>query len=445
MKIKLFILFTFIFIKLSAQENVIDQIVAIVGNNIILKSDIENQYTQLKAQGYSAYNVDLKCEIFEELLYQKLLLNQAQIDSVEITENQVEAELERRLRYFINQIGSEEKLEEFYNKSILEIKEEFKDVIHEQLLTQMMQSKITDDIKITPSDVRNFFKNIPKDSLPVINSEIELEQIVKYPNISETEKLAVTEKLQKLQERITQGENFATLAVMYSEDPGSAKNSGELGFVGRADLVPEFAAVAFKLKENDVSRIVKTEFGYHIIQLIEKKGELSNFRHILLTPKISPYEIVQTKNFLDSVATLIRTNKISFEKAALKFSEDENTKNNGGLMVNPLSGNTKFEPNQIEPLTSYAIKNLKIGEISEPFETKDEKQKQVYKIVHLKTKTKPHKANLNDDYQKIQDTALAEKKQNIISDWINKKQLSTYINIDESYKNCDFNYKGWMK
>lgn len=430
-------------VQLIAQDTVVvDEIVAIVGNKPILKSDIENQKLQLEAQGYFASG-DIRCEILEELLFQKLLLNQAMLDSIEVSAKEVNAEIDRRLRYFVNQIGSEEKLEEFYNKSIPEIKEEFRILIRDQLLTQRMQGELTADISVTPSEVKKFFNKLPVDSLPLVNTEIELNQIVLSPDIKNTEILAVKERLEEFRKRISSGESFTTLAALYSEDPGSSAKGGELGFVGRGDLVPEFAAVAFNLKGKEVSRIVKTEFGYHIIQLIEKKGELINVRHILLKPKVSAEAMSNALTKLDSIKTLIEKDSISFKNACWKFSDDQDTRANGGLMINPMTGSSKFEIADLDPAVYRAVKDLNINEISEPFKTKDKNNYDVYKIVQLKSKTSPHKANLEDDYQLIQDIALAEKQQKFMDKWVVQKKESTYIRIKDEYKNCDFQLTDW--
>jgi peptidyl-prolyl cis-trans isomerase SurA len=439
------ILFFLIFIGSQAQEKkIIDQIIATIGKQAILQSEIESQAMQMRAQGYYTSG-DLECEVFEEILFSKLLVNQAILDSIEVNDSEVNSEMERRLNYFINQIGSEEKLEEYYKKSIADIKEEFRVVIKEQLLSQRMQQKITADLKVTPQEVKAFFRSIPEDSLPTINIEFELEQISVSPKIEEVEVLRIKDKLREFKERITQGESFATLAVFYSEDPGSATRGGELGFVSRGDLVPEFSAVAFNLKEGEVSKIVKTEYGYHIIQLVEKKGERINCRHILLKPKISPDEKRKARQRLDSVRTQIVAKEITFKEGCWKFSEDEDTRLNGGIIINPQTGNSRWEAGQLEPKLANAIQDLKVGDISAPFETVDASGQAVYKIVLLKTKTEAHQANLNDDYQRIQDLALEKKKTEFVDDWVSKKVKSTYLRIDDDYKNCAFKNPVWNK
>lgn len=438
----LFVLTQILFPLQAQDKKIIDQIIAIVGKQVILQSDIETQALQLRSQGYYTSG-DLKCEVFEQMLFSKLLVNQAILDSVEVSDAEVNSEMERRLNYFINQIGSEEKLEEFYDKSIPEIKEEFKEIIKEQLLSQRMQQQATADLKVTPQEVRSYFKSLPEDSLPIINTEFELEQIIVNPKIEETEILRVKDELRNFKKRIENGESFAVLAGLYSEDPGSATRGGELGFVSRGDLVPEFSAVAFNLDEGELSKIVKTDYGYHLIQLIEKQGERINCRHILLKPKISPKEKVKAKQRLDSVRTQILNNELTFKEACWKYSEDEETRLNGGVMVNPMTGNSKWEASQLDPKVAYAIKNLKVNEISEPFEATDINDKIVYKIVLLKEKTEPHPANLKEDYQRIQDMALEKKKKEFMDDWVKDKVKSTYIRIDDDFKNCKFRNTVW--
>lgn len=421
-------------LQLAAQEKkTIDQIIAVVGNHIIMESDIETQRLQMQAQGYYSQG-DPKCEILEQMIFQKLLLHQAALDSIEVKDEDVDSELERKLNYFINQIGSEEKLEEYYHKSIPEIKSDFRDLIRDQMITQRMHGKITGEIKVTPTEVRTFFNDIPKDSIPLVPAEYEIQQIVKYPVIEESEILAVKEKLREMRERVVKGENFATLAILYSEDPGSAKNGGELGFVGRGDLVTEFAAVAFNLKPGEVSKIFKTDYGFHIVQMIERKGERINVRHILATPKVNPKKIAEARLSLDSIARRIKTDTLTFDLAAFHYSQDKDTRLNNGMLVNPYTGNSRFEASQIESGIAQAISTLKVGEISNPFESKDDLGHTVVKIVSLKTKTETHKANLKDDYQKIQEMALDFKKEDFLKKWVAKKRKGTYMKIDEAYK-----------
>lgn len=433
-----FLICIFIFQSLatySQDKKIIDQIIAVVGNNMIMESDIETQRIQMMAQGYYSQG-DIKCEILEQMVYQKLLIHQAAIDSIEVTDRDVDMELDRKISYFISQIGSEEKLEEYFKKSMVEIKTDFKEVIREQLLVQRMHAKLTGDLKVTPTEVRKYYKSLPPDSIPVVPAEYEIQQIVKYPVIEEAEILAVKEKLRQLRDRVVNGENFATLAILYSEDPGSSKNGGELGFVGRGDLVPEFAAVAFNLKPGEVSKIVKTDYGFHIIQLIERKGEKINVRHILITPKVNPKKVFEAKRSLDTIAALIRSDSLKFDVAAGLYSQDKETRLNGGLLLNPATGTTRFEASHIESSVAFAIKNLQSGQISEPFESKDEQGRTVVKIVSLKSKTETHTASLENDYQRIQDATLENKKAEFIKGWIDKKRKSTYIKLVPEYAAC---------
>lgn len=431
------------FLNAQNDAKVIDEIVAVIGRETVLLSDIENQALQMRSQGYYTSG-DLKCEVLEDMLYGKFLVNQARIDSVEVSDADVNSELERRLNIFINQIGSEEKLEEFYGKSMLEIKAEFREVIREQMIGQRMQQTITADVKVTPHEVKTFYKDLPKDSLPIINTQFTLEQIVIQPKIEEVEILRIKDKLREFKDRVNKGESFATLAVLYSEDPGSAAKGGELGFVSRGDLVPEFSAVAFNLDPGQVSKIVKTDYGYHIIQLIERKGERINCRHILLRPRISVAERNNAKQRLDSLRSTIINGEQTFEQACWRFSESEDTRLNGGIMVNQMTGDTKWEASQLKPKIANAIRNLKVGEISEPFESEDDKGNPVYEMVLLKEKSEPHAANLEDDYQRIQEMTLAQKKNEFMDDYVRSKVKGTYIRLDDSFKNCKFRENIWQ-
>lgn len=423
----------------AQSKTVVDKIVAVVGSNLILKSDVDNEYQQYVTQGYAADD-DTRCSVIEELLFQKLLINQAVLDSVEITEAQVEGELEQRINYFIKQIGSEQKLEEYYGKSISQIKEDFRGDIKKLLLAKSMQAKITNDIKVTPADVRAYFNSIPPDSLPLLNSEVEVGQITKKPPISEAEKQRVKEKLNEMRERIVKGEDFSTLAVLYSEDPGSARNGGELGLLNRNELVPEFAAEAFTLKGKEVSKIVESQFGYHIIQLIDRKGELINVRHILLVPKTSGADLLKAQIFCDSVHQLILKDSLNFADAAFKFSDDSESKNNGGIIPNPQTGSSKFETAELDPTTFFTIDKLKVGEISEPVIMQTPDGKKAYRLLYLKSRSEPHRANMKDDYQRVQNIALSLKQNKVIDTWIKNKLKTTFVKIDEEYKSCNFKH-----
>ncbi|GAB4251250.1 MAG: peptidylprolyl isomerase [Vicingaceae bacterium] len=430
------------YFSLNAQV-VLDEIIAVVGDEIVLKSDIETQAASYQSQGLIIREED-KCRILEDLLFQKLLINQAKLDSVAVTDGQVEGELNRRLNYFIQQVGSKEKLEEYYQKSIIEIKDEFRTVIKEQLLAQIMQGKITDGVRITPAEVKEYFKSIPEDSVPIVQSEVEVAQIIIKVKENKEAQDAAINRLNELRERIINGEDFATLAILYSEDPGSAKNGGELGFLGRAELVPEFSAVAFKLKNNKVSEVVKTEYGYHIMQLIERRGEKVNVRHILIKPKLTTEQVLKAKQLADSVYQLIITDSLTFDEAAQKFSDDKATKNNGGLVVNPQTGTSTWELDAIDPKIYVIIKNMMVGEVSKPVPTELIDQSKAYRIVKLLNKSPEHKATLETDYYKIQNAALAHKKQEALLEWINKKTQQTFISIKEPYNTCTFD-NNWLE
>lgn len=442
---------TLIFFTLSiilrpgvAQEKIIDQIVATVGNNIILESDIENQYIQMRNQGYVAQG-DLKCEVLEDLLAQKLLLHQAKVDSIEVTDAQVEQELNARLQSFIQRIGSQEKLEAYYNKSLLEIRDDFRGLIRDQLLTQSMQREIGSKITVTPSEVRSFYRSLSKDSLPLIPEQIEYRQLVRNPPYSEKTKLEVRQKLLDLRKRILNGEDFATLAILYSEDPGSAPNGGEMDYMGKSELVKEFADAAFSLKKGAISPIVETKFGFHIIQLIDRKGEKVKVRHILLKPKVTAEESRKALSLLDSIADFIRKDSITFIQAVHRYSQDEDTRMSGGIVVNPNTGDSRFSLDQLDQATAEAIRNLKTNQVSAAFEAADMAGNKVYKIIMITNRIPSHRASLKNDYNLLQDMTKMSRQQETFTNWIAEKQKTTYIKIDDSFKGCQFKNKGWIK
>jgi peptidyl-prolyl cis-trans isomerase SurA len=427
-----------------AQEQVIDEVVAVVGANYVLQSDIEAQYIQFRMQGGITDARATRCQILEDLLFNKLLLNQAELDSVVVTDDQVNQTMEARFRYYIQQFGSQEKLEQFYKKSILEIKEEFRGPVREQLMVEEVQNTILKDLKVTPSEVRAFFNSLPKDSIPTIDTEYELNRIVKEPSINKEELEATRERLKSLRDRIVKGESFSTLAVLYSEDPGSARKGGEVGFMGRGQLYPEYEAAAFGLKKGEISDIIKSRAGYHIIQLIERRGEQINTRHILLMPKISDSDIIQASRLLDSVAGLVREGKMTFEEAALKYSDDPG-KINGAQMVNETTGNTRFLAGQLDPKVFFAIDKLQPGEISRPVNSMNEEGKQTLSIYMLKTRTEPHRASIKEDYSTIQEWALNKKRGDVIDKWIAEKISKTYFRINESFRDCNFKHSWEIK
>ncbi len=443
----LLLLFLFIGITptIIAQKDgkVIDKVIAIIGDKILLKSELESQVVSLKANG-EIVDDNAKCDIIEGLMFQKLLLHQAEIDSVTVSDGEVESEISRRLNYFIAQIGSEKKLEQYYKKSIVEIKEEFRVTVKEQMISQRMQGKITAKAKVTPKEVEAYFKKMPEDSLPLIESEVEFAQILINAKESEAEKEAAKSRLNEIRERIINGESFATLAILYSEDEGSAKKGGELGFMGRAELVPEFSITAFKLKNKAVSPIIETKFGFHIIQLIERRGQKVNVRHILIKVKIGETQIKKAKNLADSVYNLINTDTLTFGQLALKYSDDEKTSKSNGLFVNPQTGTSVFSIDQVDPQIFYTIDKMKPGEISKPIPAQSIDGKKGYRIIKLLSKTTPHKASLKSDYAKIQNATLSAKKTKVTREWIQAKINATYIKIDDDYKKCKFE-NDWTK
>jgi peptidyl-prolyl cis-trans isomerase SurA len=431
------LLLSFLGFKAWSQEQVIDEVVAVVGANYILQSDIESQYIQFRMQGGITDARATRCQILEDLLFQKLMLNQAELDSIQVTEEQIEQTMDARFRYYIQQFGSQE-------KSLIEIKEEFRTLVKDQLMVDEAQQNIIKDLKVTPSEVRSFFNNLPKDSIPMIEMEYEIGQIVKEPSINKDELDATKARLKSLRDRILNGESFNTLAVLYSEDPGSAKKSGEVGFVSRGQLYPEYEAAAFGLKKGEVSEIIKSKAGYHIIQLIERRGEQINTRHILLIPKVSDADIQKASKLLDSIADLIREKKMTFEEAALQFSDDPG-KINGASMVNPTTGNTRFVAGQIDPKVFFSIEKLNPGEISRPVVKVNEEEKKTVSLFYLKSRTEPHRANLKDDYSTIMEWAMNKKRGEVLNKWIADKISKTYFRINESYLDCNFQHSWEVK
>jgi peptidyl-prolyl cis-trans isomerase SurA len=425
-------------LEATPEGTTIDEVVAVIGKNYILRSDVESQYLQMRMQGTIKGTAEtVKCQVFENLMFEKLLLHQAELDSIIITPDEVSSEQERRMRYFIQQFGSQEKLEKYYNKTILEFKEELYDVIADQMMINRVQEKITANTNVTPSEVRRFFKDIPRDSVPLVSSVVEVLQLVKKPPISYEEKFEVKERLNILRKRILNGESFEALAVLYSEDPGSAKQGGDIGLHGRGELYPEFEAVSFKLDPGQVSEIVETEAGFHIIQGIEKRGEFSRVRHILIRPKVSPVALAEARSFLDSIAQLIRHDSLTFDDAVRKYSTDP-SKNNGGLMINPNTGSAQWSVEELDPKVFFVVDKLEPGEVSTPVLMEDEKGEEAYRLLMLSKRTQPHRANLEEDYNQIQDWALQQKKQQAIFEWIKKNAPKTYIKMYGEYPECKF-------
>jgi len=443
------LIFSF-FIVLSAlsyaqQGSVIDEVVAVVGEDAILRSEIEAQFLRMQAEGYD-YEGDLKCNILEQLLLHKLLLNQAKIDSITVNESAIISEVDATINHYIQQIGSKEKMEEYFNKSTSEIKDELRLVKREQSLTQSMRQEIMNEISVTPAQVRYHYRNMTEDELPILPGQIEVELIVVEPEIEQEEIDRIKEQLRSYQQRVKEGSDFAMLAILYSQDEGSKRRGGELGFMGKGQLVPEFADVAFSLRDkNKVSRIVETEYGYHIIQLIERRGNRVNCRHILLKPRVSEAAKSAAIERLDSISTMIENGEIDFNQAARYFSYDEDTRGNGGLLANPMTGSSKFELTQLPPEIAKVVETMEPEEISEPFSYINSSGKEVFAIVRLKSKTDSHVANIEQDYIAIKDLYLQQKQQEYMEDWIKQRQQETYISIKEEWRKCDFESNGWVK
>lgn len=434
--------------RLLAQEtNVIDEVVWVVGDEPILKSQVEEQRTRMIIEQEKIVG-DPYCFIPEQMAIQKLYLNQAKIDSIYASEENVIMMVDGQMNYLISQIGSKEKMEEYFNKSYTSLREEYIELVRDQEVAKQVQSKITGDIKITPADVRKYYSSLPQDSLPYIPEQVEVQMIMFQPRIPIEETDRVRNQLRNITERVTRGESeFSALARAYSEDPESARRGGELGFMGKGQLLPQFANVAFNMTDpKKVSRIVETEYGFHIIQLIEKRGDRINCRHILISPKAEDKETNEALARLDSLATDLKANKFTFEEAALNLSQDKDTRNNGGLLQNPSTANSRFEMQQLPQEIAKAVDEMKVGEISKSFVMISTKtNKQVCVIVKLKNRIEGHKANIGDDFQSIKNIVQQKKAKEKIDNWIAKKQKETYIRINEGWRNCEFQYPGWVK
>ena len=429
-----------------AQNNVIDEVVWIVGDEAILRSEVEEERLRAQYEG-TAIKGDPFCVIPEQIAIQKLFLHQAEIDSIEANESTVSHQVDMRLNYYINQIGSKEKMEEYFRKTSSEIREELMNTVRNQMIIQQMQAKLTQNIKPTPADVRRYYNSLPVDSIPMMPAQVEVQILSFEPAVPVEETERIKQRLREFTERVQSGStDFAMLARLYSEDTETAKRGGELGFVGKGQLVNEFAEVAFNLTDpKRVSRIVQTEYGYHIIQLIEKKGDRINCRHILMRPRISATDKVNAIERLDSIRQKILTDSLQFEQAVILFSQDKNTVMNSGLMINPNTGGSRFEYQDLAPEIAKQIYGLQEGEVSQPFVMMDQqKNKEVCAIVRLRKKTDVHRANLVDDFQAIKGMLEQKMGQEFIHDWILKKQKSTYIQIDPDWQNCEWEFPNWI-
>ena len=430
-----------------AQDNIIDEVIWIVGDDAILRSEVEEERLRAQYEG-TPIPGDPYCVIPEQLAIQKLFLHQAELDSIEVNESSVSSQVDMRMNYYISQIGSKEKMEEYFRKTSTEIREEMMTGVRNQMIIQQMQSKLTENISPTPAEVRRYYNTLPSDSIPMIPAQVEVQILSMEPPVSLEETERIKSRLREFTDRVHNGTaDFSMLARLYSEDVESAKRGGELGFVGKGQLVSEFADVAFNLSDpKRVSRVVKTEYGYHIIQLIEKKGERINCRHILLKPHVSAEDKVNALERLDSIRGLMADSGLVFEAAVASYSEDKNTVMSGGLMTNPNTGASKFEYQELPPEIAKQIYTMKEGDISIPFVMMDRsKNKEVCVIVKLKTKRDAHKANLVDDFQVIRQMLQQKQSAETIEKWIRDKQKEIYVQIDPAWRGCDFQYPGWVK
>lgn len=435
-----------LFLNVQAQKKNIDKVVAVLGNNVILLSELNQQYAQFLNSG-NPNNESVKCYILQQMLVQKLLKQQAEIDSVMVDDQQVDDEVDRRMRSSIQRAGGQDRLEQFLNKSVLQYKDEIRPDIKDALIANKMQGKITENVSITPKEVKKYFETYPKDSLPDITTELEIGEIVLHPELTKAEKQRYFDKLDAIRLRVKSGEDFGFLAKTYSEDPGSSPDGGDLGFFDRTQMVKEFTAFAFKLKAGEISPVFETEHGYHILQVIERRGEQVHARHILIRPVTTPQSLERVKLHADSIYKNILAKKISFSAAASKYSDNKETKYNGGMMLyaDNVTARTTFIPaDKVDPAVFLVVDTMQVGGISQPVSFTGADGKEGYKILMLKSKIPPHKGNLEQDYAKFKEKAQEQKMDKVLSEWFEKRRESTYIKIDPEYNTCE-ELKIWTK
>jgi peptidyl-prolyl cis-trans isomerase SurA len=432
----------------NSGNNIIEEVAWMVGDQPIYKSEIEEQYQQMLYEK-TPVNGDPYCVIPEQLAIEKLFLHQADIDTVEVQESMVSMAVDQRINYLVTNLGSKEKVEEYFRKPMVEFRSQISDVMRNQYRIQEVQRSLTKDLKVTPSDVQHYFSKLPADSIPFIPLQVECEIITINPQIPQEEIDDIKSRLRQYSERVTKGETeFSTLAILYSEDPGSSVRGGEIGFMGRGHLEPEYAAVAFNLNDpKKVSKIVETQYGYHIIQLIEKRGDRVNTRHILLRPKVSDEALTEAIHRLDSVRANIVTHKrFTFEEAAPVLSQDKDTRNNSGRMVNSASGTTRFEMKDLPQEVAKVVNNMQVGDISEAFIMKDPKRdRDIVALVKLTNRIPAHKATLSEDYQTIKGMYEASAKQKMVKEWLSKKIRDTYVKIEDNWADCEFEHPEWLR
>ena len=439
-KIYYFLLLTLTSFSLSAQS--IDKIEAVLGDEIILTSEIESQYLQYLSQGHTKSN-EIRCQIVEDLLFQKLLVNQAKLDSLVVSNDEVEDEVNKRLSYFETQLGSVQKVEDYFGKSKVNIKLELGKVIKDQFMAQKMQTKLTSSLKVTPAEVKESYALLSDSEIPNMPTQVEVAQIVIKPEITDDQKDNIREKLNNFRDRVYNGEDFKMLATLYSDDPGSAIKGGELGFVNRGDLVPEFERAAFRLKEGEISNVVESQFGYHIVQLIERRGEQINVRHILIKTKVTATALHAAKLKMDNIAKEINEETITFDQAVSEYSDDEN-KSNGGLLLNPNTMSTSHTLEDMAPALRLVIEKLKETQVSSPAVIQMQDENKAYRILRLNKRTEQHKANLVDDFSKIKEYSINAKKQETLEKWKSITIAKTYIKLSDELAKCEL-AKNWSK
>lgn len=434
--------------KAIHEGSVVDEVIWVVGDEAILKSDVEMLRLQGAQEGMR-WNGDPDCAIPEQIAVQKLFLQQAAIDSIEVSESEINAGIEQQINYWIEMAGSKEKLEEYKNQSVTQMRAELHDDYRDRQRVQKMKEHLVKDIKVSPAEVRQYFKDLPQDSLPFVPTEVEVQILTMTPKIEAEEINRVKDELREYTERINKGEaSFQTLARFYSEDPGTARRGGEVGLMGRGTLDQAFANVAFNLTDpTKVSKIVESEFGFHIIQLIEKRGDKVNVRHILRKPQVSPEAEEHAILRLDSIANDVRSGKFTFEEAASALSDDKDTRNNYGLMSNVTQeGRTsKFRLQDLPPEVAKVVDSMAVGQISSPFQMINNRGKSICAIVKLKNRVEGHKAVITEDFQVMKDVVLNKRRNDVIHDWVVNKIKTVYVRINDRYKNCNFEYEGWVK
>lgn len=430
-------------LSIFAQNGILlDRIEAIVADKIILKSDVENQMEILNLRGEN--ESENKCDLMYQMIFNKILTIQAEKDSLPVTDLDIEEELERKINYFVSMAGSLEAFEEYYKKSIEQIKDDFRDDIREQMYASEMRRKIVGEIKVTPSEVKTFFEELDKENIPYFNAEVELLQIIVKPKISDEQRQIALNKIKAIKKELDEGGSFELKASLYSEDLASATEGGDLGWATRGSFVKEFEAVAFKLKAGEISDIVETTFGFHIIQSIERRGDQINLRHILIRPKSTSAGSELAYNKIDSIRKAIIDNKLSFGEAVKLYSDDESSKNVGGAILDYETGSTIVEVKKLDPEIYKEIESLAVGDITEPkiFQLQDGTP--AFRIIKIISKKEPHVANLQQDYDRIQTAAINNKEEAVMQKWLNKNINKTYLMLDSTYKNCDL-LKDWIK